>query len=79
MLAVVPPWTSDAEVLDTLAGAGAVWAVPLQIPGVWIVERTAPGPQGAAVRVVLIPITEDWSSTIGCAGPLRLSRRGRHA
>ena len=73
MLAVMPPWTPDAEALAALAGLGAVWAVPLQVPGMWLVERSSVVAQ--APRVVLIPIADGWSSSFGCAVPLPISRR----
>ena len=75
MLAVVAPWAPDVEVLDTLARAGAAWAVPLRVPGVWLVERTPVAARAPAPRVVLIPIAEGWSASLGCTAPLPPGRR----
>ena len=74
VLAVSAPWREDGQALAALADAGVTWAVPLLLPGTWVVEFPEETSRGRARGFLIVPIVDGLAFLAGC-GPGGSDRR----
>lgn len=66
-IAFAAPWTPDLQVVERLGAAGAEWAVPLWLPGAWLVEMRPRDTRSSPSGALLLPIGDGLAFLGGCA------------